>query len=154
MESRYLFPHSWKKWGWILTILGLIPGIPSTFFGYELPVFEIQQKNFGTVSGLFSNWPPDNLSNTIAGILLIIGLILVSFSKVKIEDEFSIRIRLESLQWAVYINYGLLLLAFIFVYGFNFLDVMVYNMFTILIIFIIRFHWSIYRQKRLLQNEK
>lgn len=154
MESRYLFPHSWKKWGWILTILGLIPGIPSTFFGYELPVFEIQQKNSGTVSGLFSNWPPDNLSNTIAGILLIIGLILVSFSKVKIEDEFSIRIRLESLQWAVYINYGLLLLAFIFVYGFNFLDVMVYNMFTILIIFIIRFHWIIYRQKRLLQNEK
>jgi hypothetical protein len=45
------------------------------------------------------------------------------------------------LQWAVLVNYLLLFIANWTVYGFNFLNVMIYNMLTVLIIFIVRFHF-------------
>lgn len=155
MKPRFLFPHSWKKWGWIITILGLIPGISVGFFNNNLGIFEIGTIKNGSISDLLSGgFPPGNLSATIAGVLLIIGLVLVAFSQTKREDEFISQVRLESLQWAVYVNYALLLLAFLLTYGGIFLSVMVYDMFTVLIIFIIRFHWILYRQKRLLQDEK
>jgi len=41
----------------------------------------------------------------------------------------------------------LLFAATWFVHGFNFIDVMVYNMLTVLIIFIVRFHIVLLRNK-------
>lgn len=152
MKPRFLFPHRWKKWGWIIILLSIVLLILNSLIDMtwlNVPVF--QQQLFGDNRW---DWSPVNLSVTIIGIGLIAGLSFVAFSKLKTEDEFTIQIRMESLQWAVYVNYGLLLLAFIFIYGLSFFNVMEYNMFTILIIFIIRFHWILYRQKRLLKNEK
>ncbi|VAW16950.1 hypothetical protein MNBD_BACTEROID05-629 [hydrothermal vent metagenome] len=85
----------------------------------------------------------NNILNEILGISMIVGSILVAFSKEKDEDEFISKIRLESLVWATYLNYAILFLAFIFVYDLSFLWVMIFNMFTILIFFIIRFNWQI-----------
>ena len=83
--------------------------------------------------------------NCLTGI--ITGLLLIAFSREKHEDEFISRIRLESLQWAVLINYLLLIVSAFLVYGFSFMDVMMYNMLTVLIIFIVRFHLVLYRNK-------
>ena len=69
-------------------------------------------------------------------------------------DEMISKIRLESLVWATYINYGILLLAMIFVYDMSFLWVMILNMFTILIFFIIRFNWQILKFKKLRRETK
>lgn len=156
MESRFLFPHSWKKWGWILLAIFFAIGFAYSILPvhYEIPwlvATVYQHQLFGSENWA---WSQANLTATISGIGLIAGLVLVAFSKVKTEDEFTSRIRLESLQWAVYINYGLLLLTFLLIYGDVFFNVLVYNLFTILVIFIIRFHWILYRQKRLLQDEK
>jgi hypothetical protein len=79
---------------------------------------------------------------------------MVGFSKEKNEDEFIANLRLSSLLWAVLVNYGLLLLAFVFVYGFPFLNVMVYNMFTVLIIFIARFNYILHRNSNYKPDEK
>jgi hypothetical protein len=58
------------------------------------------------------------------------------------------------LVWATYVNYGVLLLAFIFVYDLSFLWIMIFNMFTILAFFIIRFNWQLYKLHNTVSNEE
>ncbi|MCO5936699.1 hypothetical protein NAF17_14240 [Mucilaginibacter sp. RB4R14] len=49
--------------------------------------------------------PGMKLSHDITALLLLFGLIFIAFSKEKIEDEHISFIRLESLQWVVYLSY-------------------------------------------------
>lgn len=95
-----------------------------------------------------------NLYNTLVGIVGILGLMLLGFSKVLRKDEKIRQIRMESLLWAIYVNYALLLAAMIFVYSDSFLEVMLYNMFTVLIFYTLRYHFILYRQNRNLRHEK
>ena len=90
----------------------------------------------------------------MVGVPFIIGALLVSFSKEKNEDEFIAEIRLSSLLWAVWVNYILLLVSFLLVYGSPFIEVMVYNMFTTLLIFIVRFNHLLYRNRKTVPDEK
>ena len=90
----------------------------------------------------------NNILNEIFGILIIISSLFVAFSKEKSEDEYISKIRLESLVWAVYFNYGILLFSILFVFDFSFLWVMIFNMFTVLLFFIIRFNWQISKLKK------
>jgi hypothetical protein len=71
---------------------------------------------------------------------------MVGFSKEKIEDEYIASIRMNALVWAVFVNYSLLIVAFIFIYDLSFLNVMAYNMFTVLLLFIIRFHYLLFKK--------
>ena len=96
----------------------------------------------------------NSIINEILGILFIVGAIFIAFSKEKNEDEYITQMRLESLVWATYLNYAILILAMLFVYNFAFLWVMVFNMFTILLFFIIRFNWKIYKSKKQVADEK
>jgi hypothetical protein len=74
-------------------------------------------------------------------VLLLVSGFMVAFSKERQEDEYVSKVRLESLQWSVYLNYALLLLAIMFVFDESFFYVMIYNMYTILIFFIVRFNF-------------
>jgi len=158
MKLNYLFPNKYKKIGWTLLIPSVILGLITLIFDFE-PIFldfkvpailvdEIlgQKVLFGFIE--------NNILNEIVGIFIIVSSILVAFSEEVNEDEYISKIRLESLVWAVYINYGILLVAFLFIYDFSFFWVMMLNMFTILLFFIIRFHWQISKQKNMLNNEE
>jgi len=87
-------------------------------------------------------------------LLLIIGGLLVAFSKNKEEDEFISKLRLESLLWATYINYGILIFSILFIYNISFFYVLVANMFTILLLFIIRFNWVLFKSAKFDKDEK
>ena len=157
MSKKLLFPHSLKKIGWIL----LIPACLLTILlSVDVNVFNLNGKAFAIFSDqlfgahVFFNFIEVDLLPTIVGICFIVGGVLVAFSKVKNEDEYISDLRLSSLLWAVYVNYALLLLAFIFIYNMSFLTVMMYNMFTILIFFIIRFHFILYKTSKQAANEK
>lgn len=109
------------------------------YFEFEIPGFEIVVP-YG--EGLFSTGPyKNNLTNELVSLLVLASLFLISFSEEKLEDEWVSKIRLESLQWAVYANYGLLILAILFVYDIHFFEALVYNMYTIMVFFIIRFNY-------------
>jgi FlaA1/EpsC-like NDP-sugar epimerase len=157
MRNKILFPHSFKMIVWILLIPSFILAI---IFTIENSALELNATVFAFFSGsLFGKsksfgFIEVNILPTIIGIGFIIGGLLVAFSKEKVEDEYISELRLSSLLWAVFVNYALLLLAFIFVYDMSFLMVMVYNMFTILIIFIIRFHFILYRTSKQTAIEK
>jgi len=82
---------------------------------------------------------------------VIIGLLLIGFSKEKLEDEQIAQLRLDSLQWAIYVNYGIFIICIIFINGGAFLSVVAYSIVTPIIFFIIRFRWKIYQLNRALK---
>ena len=63
----------------------------------------------------------------------------------KKEDEYINQIRLNSLQNSVFFNYILLFFCIVFIHGIPFFHVMIYNLFTIILIYILRFHFLIYK---------
>jgi hypothetical protein len=147
-----LLPNKFKTIGWLILIPTSILGLVVIYTDYSvewlnIKTFAILNKDFGQSTEMFT-YLETNLTNTLLGSLIIIGGILVSFSKEKIEDEYISSLRLSSLMWAVLLNYLILLLSFLFIYGLSFLDIMVYNMFTVLIIFILRFHYLIYKNSK------
>ena len=158
MKTNYLFSSKFKKIGWFLFVTGIIQGL--IYFIYQseptflnVNVLAIAEQSLFSKTSFFSI-TKTNLFDEIIGLFLIIGSIFIAFSKEKSEDEFISKIRLESLVWATYINYAILTLTIIFVYDLVFFWVLVFNMFTILIFFIIRFNWALYKSKTQLQNEE
>lgn len=159
MKTRYLFPFKYKKVGWILFIIGLISGILFMILELDGPDW-LTAKVFPLISSGFPDsnkslsWDENNILDELISFFIIVGGILVSFSKAKQEDEYISKIRMESLIWATYVNYGVLLVCILFIFEMSFLNVMIYNMFTILIFFIVRFHFMLYKTKRQLSHEE
>ncbi len=158
MTNKLLLPNKFKMIGWVILIPATIAGILLTITGYEADwlssrVFAFfNEEAFGHTQ--FFNMITVNITNTLIGSIFIVGAMLVCFSKEKKEDEFIANLRLSSLLWSVWVNYALLLIAFLFVYGLAFFNVMICNMFTILIIFIIRFNYILYKNSKNMTDEK
>ena len=158
MKTNFLLPNQFKKIGWLIFIPVLILGLLWMIFEFEPAAFDI--KTFALfIDDYLDNIQfmvitENNILDEIIGVLIIISGIFIAFSKEKEEDEFISKIRLESLVWATYVNYAILILALIFVYNMSFFWVMVFNMFTVLIFFIIRYNWALYKLKKELADEK
>lgn len=148
MKSNLLLSNKLKIAGWVIFFIGTLLGITYLVLsskGQELSLFnvsvfsvyadELFKKNE------FFQVITNNILDEIASVFIIVGGLMIMFSKEKNDDEFINSLRLNSLSWAVLINYCILLLSIMFLYGISFLWVMVFNMFTILFIFILRFNW-------------
>lgn len=157
--NKLLLSHKWKKLGWILFI-------PSGIYGTILLIFEggifdikLKTKVFAIVGEQplshyqYFSFIDGNISMTLLAMVFIIGALLICFSKERQEDEFVTNLRLSSLLWSVLINYILLLLFFLFVWGPIFYYFLVYMLFSILIIFILRFHYVLYRDFKTNYND-
>ncbi|MDH5365914.1 MAG: hypothetical protein OEW67_02950 [Cyclobacteriaceae bacterium] len=141
MKQRFLFPNKMKPFGWVLFFPSLILGIMNLYSEF---VFEFLQ--ITTINDTIFKSRPQNLTDEIALTGTLIGLMLIGFSKLKIEDEYVQKIRLDSLLWATYLNFGLVILSTLFVYGDYYFDVIVYNLFTLPLFFVIRFHYYLARR--------
>lgn len=158
MAASLLLPNNFKRIGWIILIPSSIFGLLLTT-GYldsvllKMPVFAVYSGGL-LEDDVWFGFIRTDIPRTITGTAFITGALLVAFSKEKNEDEYIANLRLSSLMWAVVINYLVLLMCFLFVYGTGFLTIMMYNMFTILVIFILRFNYLLYRTANSLHNEK
>ncbi len=158
MKTNYLFPHQYKRIGWFLFIPGVLLGILFLIAQSDISILNFkvlsiaEQRFFGET--VFFSIVENNVLDEITGLLLIIGALLIAFSKEKSEDEFISKIRLESLVWATYINYAILIFTIMFVYDMIFFWVLVFNLFTVLIFFIIRFNWALYKSKNQIRDEE
>ena len=115
MKTHHLFPNRFKKIGWFIFMPGLALGAVFLIFQsdislFDLKVFAIAEQAIFSDPTYFSIIE-NNILDEISSICIIIGAILIAFSKEKMEDEFISKIRLESLVWASYINYAILLLS-------------------------------------------
>lgn len=142
MKNSLLIPNKYKVIGWIVFILSA--GTYSVISYFDLPVPAV---TLAIISRVFS-WSDGNLWDEIILTLVITGLLLVSFSKEKNEDEYISLLRLKSWQWSVLISYGVLFIATWTIYGGLFLAFMSYNMLTVLLVFVIKFNFSLYRLKK------
>ena len=152
MKTNYLLPHKYKTIGWILFVIGLTLGAMVLFAEFEpeflnVKVYALFNEELLGATTFFS-LVETNLLVEIIITLIVVGGLITAFTKEQIEDEFIAKIRLESLVWATYINYILLLLATLVVFELSFLYVMQVNMFTLLIFFIIRFNWMLRKSKK------
>jgi hypothetical protein len=150
MKARFLFPPIYRLLGWlclaadltfIIALKILRPGGYATADLHSTPVSGARQDitiNNGMV------W-----HNDVIILLLIFGLLFIAFSREKTEDELISRLRLDSLQWAAYVNYAIFIVCVIFIHGFDFLPVLIFNVITPLIFFIVRFQWMMYQFNRL-----
>ncbi|WP_223033466.1 hypothetical protein [Hanstruepera marina] len=145
MKTNYLLPNKYKLLGWVLLIPGLIAGILMYSLGFEdqlltTKVFSIYSDPFIGQAGFFKIIE-NGIADELTAIAIIVGGLLVGFSKEKIEDEFIYKLRTESLVWSIIFNYVVLLFTILFVYDMAFFNVLIFNMFTPLLFFIIRFNF-------------
>ena len=140
MKTKWLFPHRFRLIGWLVFIPLAILGMVSMNGEFEFSLLTLP-----IVADDFLGSPIlVNLTNELAAVGVIVGLLFIAFSREKVEDEMISQLRLEALQWSVYVNYLILIILIIAVHGGNFLLVTVYNMFTVLLVFIARFRWLIF----------
>ena len=147
MNTNYLLPNELKPLGWILFTLGTFSGLLLLFKGYDYEPIKFK------VLSLFNNSILGNdsmsyfkiietgVANELATIAIITGGLIIALSKEKVEDEFISKLRADSFIWAMITNYIVLLIATIFIYEMRFFTVLVFNMFTPIIFFIIRFNF-------------
>ena len=155
MKSKFLLPNKLRIIGWILLIPSMILGYLVLFNDFEFSFLNIKVLSlfpssfFGPPSGGSKLWSitSDNFTQEFAGILFIISAMFVAFSRERNEDEYIAKIRLESLLWATYITFAIQILCLLFFYDFTFLTSMIVNIFTLLIVFIVRYNFIIYRSK-------
>jgi len=148
MESKLLLPNRYKRIGLILLIPSLALGILVRFFDFQFSFLTLQFVKTRINSKDMHLEDTINLTDEMALTGIIVALLFIAFAREKTEDEYIAQTRLESLKWAVLINYILLLVATWLVHGFAYIDVMMYNMLTVLIIFIIRFNCVLNNSKK------
>lgn len=135
MKTKWLFPHRYRLIGWLIFIPCALLGSINLYADYDI--------RWLTFAG-------NNFTNELAGLGVITGLLLIAFSREILEDEMIGQLRLEALQWSVYANYLILAVAMLTVYDVAFFSVMIYNMFTVLLVFIARFRWLLHRNTNVL----
>lgn len=159
MKTHFLFPNQCKWLGWVLFVPSLAIAVYMTLAGQpfdeslNMNIFAVASDEFLGKSQFFSVIE-NSVSDEILLAAIVVGGILVGFSKLKNEDELIAKIRYESLVWAVYFNFAVMLLATVFIYGMYYYRIMLANMFTVLLFFIIRFHVMIYRLNKAAGDEE
>lgn len=122
---------------------------------WKVPVYSI----FGEETGLMGTdfgkkgWTETSLLNEILTVVIVIAGLIASFSKERIEDELTSKIRLESLSVAIVLNYLIVLVANFFIFDFAFLKALMVFLFAPLVMFNIIFQVRLYNYYRL-EDEK
>ncbi|WP_157799042.1 hypothetical protein [Mucilaginibacter auburnensis] len=145
MKTRFLFPHHWRKGAIILIFLGIILAIVLICFYKQFTAWQTERSNSGLLD-------LEGIVESAVLLLLICGLLLFAFTKEEVEDEHLVQLRLDSLQWAVYSNYGLVIISILILNGSDLITVLGANVFTPLVIFILRFRWVVYQSNSLLEK--
>jgi hypothetical protein len=143
MKSRFLFPYWCRYLGWGLVILH----VPLSMLGRANGMINIMDVQ-PTDGNLFSG---EHLFFICTSLVMASGLFLAAFAKEKIEDEQIWQIRLDSLRWAIYLNYLILIISLVFINDIG--HILELNLWLPLLFFIIRFRWMIFRLNRSLSRE-
>ena len=129
MKTTLLLPNGFKKIGWAIFVPAFLLGCSICFFR-------------------------ETVMNNIAIIGTVVGALFIGFSREKIEDEMIQHIRLNALMAAMWINYLLLIVVSLSIYNINYLTVMACGMATPLVIFLLVYHFNLYRLNRNLHHEE
>jgi hypothetical protein len=134
-----LLPYRLKFAGMVLAFAGAISAIIYIFFDYKfkIPVFAVYSSFLSTK--YFTSFKT-NFFDELTLLLLISGLALIVFTKEKNETEGLDSIRFRAFFRALIANTIFLLLSVIFVYGSGFIAILVVNIFSLFIFYLLFFY--------------
>lgn len=135
MKTDYLLSPSCKK-------VGLWLGIPFVLGGLYL------LSNGSWMDTFLSQIGMKDCFDELVVIGLAVSLLLASFSREKDEDECIAHLRMQAWTMAVVSNYLILIVVTLCIYGMSYLNFMAVNMFTVLILFLVVFHWKLWRFRK------
>ncbi len=144
MHSNYLLPFNSRYFG-ITLILVHIP--IKLYWDAQYPG-GYAHRHIDPSSASNTLFSPPHLFFIGTTLMVLIGLFLIAFSKEKVEDEQIVQIRLDSLRWAIYLNYAILLFSLVFTENSESNHILFLNMWLPLLFFILRFQWVLYRLNR------
>ena len=166
MKTNYLFPEKCKTIGWKLILFGLVAAIlyneeilptlgPTkaiTLIPSEKMSYEEGENVEKTITFVTQN---DDWTDEIANVALMMGFILVSFTRLKEEDEYTINLRMKTFSWAVKVYGILFILMQLTVYGTGYLIPLLYFHWIIFPLFIGKFYYEIWKfRKEVVSDEE
>ncbi len=153
-KGIYLLPNKFKIIGVLLFVVGIIITIIRFYFGVKPDWLDI--KVFAVYSSFlqtkYFTFITNNILEELSGLILLVGLVFIAFSKEKTENEIIEQIRIRSFFYSVYSNILFTVFAFIFIFGLGFVYYLVLNMFVFLLLFIFVFRYNIYYYKKIIRN--
>lgn len=158
MKSNFLLPSGFRKAGWCMFFPGVILGV--LYLLGEYPAWlELGGTNAFALFDGFSDTNMltvtfnDSWTEEFIIILLALSLLFIGFSREKDEDECIANIRMNALVWAITANTALLIAGTLFVFGLPYLTFMSIYMFSLMILFIAKYNWLIYRFRKNSSND-
>ena len=136
--KNLLLPYYFKIFGIVLLLAGIAMAIFYIWFDFRftIPVFAVYSVFFETkIFEVFRT----NFADELTLLVLICGLGLIVFSKQKNEWAGLDFIRFKALSLAVIANTVFLLLSVIFVYGSGFMGMLVINVISLFVFYLIIF---------------
>jgi hypothetical protein len=138
--------YGWKLVGIVLVLAAMLISI--LYFGFDfrisLPVLAIS--SYFMEHKMFTSFTT-NVADEILLLLYIIGLAMIVLSKEKIETNETQQIKYQSLVRALIVNTILQVISILFVFGGSFVSVMIFNLISIWVIYLLIF----YKTKRVLK---
>jgi len=148
--SKYLLPNGLRSLGIIFITTGILLLILKYQFNYKpdflnlkvfaLYSFYIEAKTFTMIT--------HQMIADIAGIFLVTGLFIVSFTKEKNESEVLDLLRLKAFILTAYVNLFYLLSSILFFFGFGFVGALTLYMVVWLVVYLLIFRVLLYRIKK------
>ncbi|WPU94450.1 hypothetical protein SNE25_02805 [Mucilaginibacter sabulilitoris] len=138
MKPLFLFPYWCRYLGYILVVVHIPIVLYKNEIGFDM---------HGADAGIFNS---RHVFFMLTTLLMAVGLFIAAFSKERIEDEQITKLRLDSLQWAVYVNFLFLIISLVFSTDTE--HILFLNLLVPLVFFIIRFRWKIFQNNRLINE--
>jgi len=149
--KNLLLPYYFKLIGVFLLVTGIALAIFYIWFDFRftIPVFAVYSVFLETK--IFETFRT-NFADELTLLFLICGLGMIVFSKQKTEFAGLDLIRFKALSLAVITNTVFLLLSVIFVYGSGFMGILVFNVISLFVFYLILFFF-IKRKKSVEKSE-
>jgi hypothetical protein len=138
----------WKRVGVFITFFAVILNVIFfwTDFRWTIPVFAIS--SYFMEHKMFTSFPT-NVTDEIILLLYLLGLGLIVFSKEKNETVEIEHLKYKSLTKAVFYNTLFLIVSVLFIYGGSYIGILVLNLFSIFIIYLVIFYLGKRKMKKL-----
>ena len=143
--EKLLLPHKYQGLGYFLLIPSIALFMACSYFHFEISWLTLSNVR---EQGVFVS-PHENFTNELAIIGTFASLFLIACSKEKVEDEYILKIRLESILIALYSYSIIFIIGTLVFYNFHYLNFIAFNLCSIQVFYIIRVRWLMYNQ-----NEK
>lgn len=151
LDTNYLFPRWCAIVGWCIFIVCaiLLPfhkELPDLFSFTTINIWPQESQGLLVTK---SNWWIEILISGLA-----ISMLLVSFTRVKEEDEFTINLRLKSGAWALKLYTIVIVVGTLLIYGDIYMELMTVSFVVCFLIFIGKFQYELYKLKKEVEDEE